>query len=131
MSRGRLRRALKAVRDYIRYDLREIVAPRSLPDPPGRVLPKRLTLKDYWQVQKMCLRRSFAALGRSLQTGTTGDTACRTACASAQAAKEATVEYKATWRSAPQEEPGKAGAAGAEQADEADRPGQGPGALLR
>lgn len=45
----RLRRALRAVRDYIRYDLREIVAPSSLPDPPG-VKHKRLTLVQYWQV---------------------------------------------------------------------------------
>ena len=66
MSRGRLRRALKAVRDYIRYDLREIVAPRSLPDPPGRVLPKRLTLKDYWQVRRDMSAMEFCGAGAQL-----------------------------------------------------------------
>ena len=67
MSRGRLRRALKAVRDYVRYDLREIVAPRSLPDPPGRVLPKRLTLKDYWQVgQKLLVTKELCGAGARL-----------------------------------------------------------------
>ena len=60
----RLRRALRAVRDYIRYDLREIVAPSSLPDPPG-VKHKRLTLGQYWQVRHSVAAASLFTIEES------------------------------------------------------------------
>ncbi|KAK9819567.1 hypothetical protein WJX81_007689 [Elliptochloris bilobata] len=55
MKRGRLRQACIAARNYICYDLREIVAPSSLPDPPG-LKHKRLTLAQYWQAAKRATR---------------------------------------------------------------------------
>lgn len=61
MKLSRLRRALRAARNYIRYDLREIILPSSLPDPPGK-FPKRLTLPQYWQVHScmLILRNAYS-----------------------------------------------------------------------
>ena len=104
MRLERLRRALRAVRDYIRYDLREIVAPSSLPDPPG-VKYKRLTLVQYWQV-----RLSIAATALFAAE----EFACMQLyhCASnrplTQAAKQATQEYRRTWKQDKKTEPEEA-----------------------
>ena len=42
-------RALKRVHRYVRYDLKEIVAPSPLPDPPGEKPPK-IRIVDVWTV---------------------------------------------------------------------------------
>lgn len=47
---------------YIRYDLREIIAPSSLPDPAGVQPERRLTLQEWRQVKSVhrthaCIRR--------------------------------------------------------------------------
>lgn len=38
---------LNRVRNYIRYDLKEILNPSSLPDPPGTPPRRTLTLKEW------------------------------------------------------------------------------------
>jgi hypothetical protein len=38
----------KRVIRYVKYDLREIVAPRSMPDPPGYEPPPKITWKQDW-----------------------------------------------------------------------------------
>jgi hypothetical protein len=41
----------RKARDYVRYDLKEIVLPSSLPDPPGtEVVRKKIPLKTHLQV---------------------------------------------------------------------------------
>jgi hypothetical protein len=41
----------RKARDYVRYDLKEIVLPSSLPDPPGtEIVWKKIPLKTHLQV---------------------------------------------------------------------------------
>lgn len=41
----------RKARDYVRYDLKEIVIPSSLPDPPGtEIARKKIPLKTHLQV---------------------------------------------------------------------------------
>lgn len=42
-------KAWKRIRNYIKYDLREIIAPSSLPYPPGEEPPEK-GWKDFFQV---------------------------------------------------------------------------------
>jgi hypothetical protein len=43
--------AWRRLMNYVRHDLREIVAPSSLPDPPGVKPERRLTLQEWRQVR--------------------------------------------------------------------------------
>ena len=46
-----VRNVWRKVADYVRYDLREIIVPSSLPDPPGTVIEKKkLPLNTHLQV---------------------------------------------------------------------------------
>ena len=47
-------RTFKRVHRYIRYDLKEIIAPSPLPDPPGEK-PKKFSFRDVWTVQMASL----------------------------------------------------------------------------
>ncbi|KAE8810577.1 hypothetical protein D1007_12795 [Hordeum vulgare] len=42
--------------DYVRYDLKEIAFPSSLPDPPGTKRRPKLTLKEKWCILKEATR---------------------------------------------------------------------------
>ena len=42
-------KASRRIRNYIKYDLKEIVAPSPLPNPPGEK-PEKFRLADLWRV---------------------------------------------------------------------------------
>jgi hypothetical protein len=46
----RLKQGFRRLWDYIRYDLREIINPSSLPNPPGYVPPPRTPIKVWFKV---------------------------------------------------------------------------------
>lgn len=46
----KLRVVSRKVYDYIRYDLKEIAFPSSLPDPPGTIIRPKLTWKQRYEV---------------------------------------------------------------------------------
>lgn len=54
--RQKARSLWRRLRNYVRNDLREIVLPRPMPDPPDYVPPRKLTWKDY--------RRAITAANR-------------------------------------------------------------------
>ena len=58
---SKLRTASRRVSLYIRQDLREIIAPRSMPDPPDMPPLERRTWRGVWQVRTLCL--SLVVLG--------------------------------------------------------------------
>lgn len=46
---GVMLKASRRIRNYIKYDLKEIVAPSPLPNPPGEK-PEKFRLADLWRV---------------------------------------------------------------------------------
>ncbi|XP_044949221.1 uncharacterized protein LOC123398839 [Hordeum vulgare subsp. vulgare] len=55
--------------DYVRYDLKEIAFPSSLPDPPGTKRRPKLTLKEKWCILKEATRLygAFRDIGPELR----------------------------------------------------------------
>ncbi|KAM3278832.1 hypothetical protein ACQJBY_046242 [Aegilops geniculata] len=56
----------KKVYDYVRYDLKEIAFPSSLPDPPGTKRRPKLTLKEKWCILKEATRLYGASWVRDI-----------------------------------------------------------------
>ena len=52
--------------DYVRYDLKEIAFPSSLPDPPGTKRRPKLTLKEKWCILKEATRLYGASWVRDI-----------------------------------------------------------------
>uniref|UniRef100_A0ACD5W223 Uncharacterized protein n=1 Tax=Avena sativa TaxID=4498 RepID=A0ACD5W223_AVESA len=52
--------------DYVRYDLREIAFPSSLPDPPGTKRRPKLALKEKWYILKEVSRLYGASWVRDI-----------------------------------------------------------------
>lgn len=57
---------LRKVSDYVRYDLKEIVCPSSLPDPPHIKKRRKLTWKERYLVLKEATRLYFASWVRDI-----------------------------------------------------------------
>jgi hypothetical protein len=53
----RLRRILAGMKRYITHDVKEIIAPSSLPDPPGYVAPPPVSLRQRLQAVAVASRR--------------------------------------------------------------------------
>lgn len=56
----------RKVRDYVRYDLKEIAFPSSLPDPPHIKKRPKLTWKDKWCILKEATRLYGASWVRNI-----------------------------------------------------------------
>ncbi|KAF7068188.1 hypothetical protein CFC21_073964 [Triticum aestivum] len=56
----------RKVYDYVRYDLKEIAFPSSLPDPPGTKRRPKLTLKEKWCILKEASRLYGASWVRDI-----------------------------------------------------------------
>ena len=48
---GRMKAVWRRARDYVKYDLREIIAPSSIPDPPETEKIPKLTWQEYREVR--------------------------------------------------------------------------------
>uniref|UniRef100_A0ACD5ZQA4 Uncharacterized protein n=1 Tax=Avena sativa TaxID=4498 RepID=A0ACD5ZQA4_AVESA len=62
----KLRVVCRKLYDYVRYDLREIAFPSSLPDPPGTIRRPKLTLKEKWCILKEASRLYGASWVRDI-----------------------------------------------------------------
>eukprot|EP00884_Botryococcus_braunii_P012915 jgi/Botrbrau1/21624/Bobra.43_1s0026.1 len=56
-GKPKTRRLWRGLLNYVRYDLREIILPRPMPDPPDFVPERKLSLKDYLEIIKATNRR--------------------------------------------------------------------------
>jgi hypothetical protein len=64
--RMKFRVVCRKLYDYVRYDLREIAFPSSLPDPPGTKRRANLTLKEKWCILKEATRLYGASWVRDI-----------------------------------------------------------------
>ncbi|KAM0844525.1 hypothetical protein ACQ4PT_056982 [Festuca glaucescens] len=64
--RMKMRVVCRKLYDYVRYDLKEIAFPSSLPDPPGTVRRPKLTLKEKWCILKEATRLYGASWVRDI-----------------------------------------------------------------
>ncbi|CAM0958396.1 unnamed protein product [Alopecurus aequalis] len=62
----KIRVVCRKLYDYVRYDLREIAFPSSLPDPPGYKPRPKLTLKEKWCILKEATRLYGASWVRDI-----------------------------------------------------------------
>jgi hypothetical protein len=62
----KLRVVSQKIYDYIRYDMKEIAFPSSLPDPPGFKPKPKLTMKQKWFVLKEASRLYAASWVRDI-----------------------------------------------------------------
>jgi hypothetical protein len=62
----KLRIVCRKIYDYVRYDLKEIAFPSSLPDPPGFKPRPKLTMKQKWYVLKEASRLYAASWVRDI-----------------------------------------------------------------
>ncbi|XP_068646563.1 uncharacterized protein [Aristolochia californica] len=62
----KLKTVWRKVSDYVRYDLKEIAFPSSLPDPPHIQKQRKLTLKEWFHVLKKASRLYAASWVRDI-----------------------------------------------------------------
>jgi hypothetical protein len=62
----KIRVVCRKLYDYVRYDLKEIAFPSSLPDPPGTIRRPKLTLKEKWCILKEATRLYGASWVRDI-----------------------------------------------------------------
>lgn len=66
MGKIKLNVALRKFYDYVRYDLKEIAFPSSLPNPPGYKPPRQPTWKERWGFLKKAARLYAASWVRDI-----------------------------------------------------------------